>query len=787
MGKNINDLSGKVGLDVTDFKAGTSELNRSIRLVESEFKAIAAGMDDWKGSSEGLEARVKALNDIIDLQKQKVANLQNEHDKIAAEYGESSKAAQDLQIKINRANEELNKNEKELRDCTSALDKMGDEEAQAGKQAEKMGVDLKGAEKQTDTFKSSIKDFARSSVGQFATVAGATRILKALFEEVKQLWEDIKESAAWADTLNTLSVKTGIATETLQKLEYASKFVDVEMSVMEKGVAKVITALGEAQTKGEDYIKIADGITVSMHNVSGQVKTSEQLFYNTVDALGAMSDATSREVAAQEIFGRSYQDIMPLIEAGTGALEEYGDEAESLGVVLDTVTIAALQRLQDEIDQTGSVIDAQKKEFSAILASYGITATQLEQKTANLIQKIGVGLKRGGQATRLFFQGYSTAEMEGMITAAEDLNVAAYAAGLTLDEYTQKLSDMTYYLTVNADGTKTWAEINEEATANVIAGIDAATLAEQQLKDMTQQLEAEQANWDAQVSAAAANYVALAEQYTSEVAALTSTYMQQMGGMFDAFPEKAEVSMYDLLGNLNSQIGGFRQWSNDIEALAKRGIDEGLLQELRDMGPEAAGEIEALAGATDTQLEAYVTAWKTKTQLANDAAVEALEPLAGEVDAALQEVENVIAAKDEAMKELGRELANGLGEGINQNAWFVKQAAANAVQDAIDAAKAAAGINSPSAVMRDVVGIPLGEGAGIGMIEGLQAMIPRIQDGLLAMTDQLASGLSSGAVYNTSTTNTYNQSYQINTSRPVGLREIRQFQIEDEQRRALES
>ena len=41
---DIPNLSGKVGLDVTDFKTGVSTINREIRVIESGFKAAAAGM-----------------------------------------------------------------------------------------------------------------------------------------------------------------------------------------------------------------------------------------------------------------------------------------------------------------------------------------------------------------------------------------------------------------------------------------------------------------------------------------------------------------------------------------------------------------------------------------------------------------------------------------------------------------------------------------------------------------------------------------------------------------------
>src|SRR5512139_94471 len=109
-----NPLIGKVGLDVTDFKAGIASLNREIRVIESGFRATAAGLDDWGKSATGLEARIKALNSEITIQQQKVAALEAEYKKVAAEKGENSRAAQDLQIRLNKENETLGKMTLEL-------------------------------------------------------------------------------------------------------------------------------------------------------------------------------------------------------------------------------------------------------------------------------------------------------------------------------------------------------------------------------------------------------------------------------------------------------------------------------------------------------------------------------------------------------------------------------------------------------------------------------------------------------------------------------------------------
>src|SRR4030067_157694 len=104
-----NDLSGKIGLDTTDFKTAISSINRDIRVVESGFRASAASLGDWSKSATGLESRIKALSAEIELQQKKSSALRGEYERVAKEKGANSKAAQELLIKLNKENETLGK------------------------------------------------------------------------------------------------------------------------------------------------------------------------------------------------------------------------------------------------------------------------------------------------------------------------------------------------------------------------------------------------------------------------------------------------------------------------------------------------------------------------------------------------------------------------------------------------------------------------------------------------------------------------------------------------------
>jgi hypothetical protein len=98
-------------------------------------------------------------------------------------------------------------------------------------------------------------------------------------------------------------------------------------------------------------------------------------------------------------------------------------------------------------------------------------------------------------------------------------------------------------------------------------------------------------------------------------------------GLFDKIESPEAVSGDELIGNLKDQVNAFDSWQKNIDELAKKGIDDGLLKELTDMGPQAADKIDALNQLSADKLTTYVTLWQTKHNEARTQAVGELESL----------------------------------------------------------------------------------------------------------------------------------------------------------------
>lgn len=145
------------------------------------------------------------------------------------------------------------------------------------------------------------------------------------------------------------------------------------------------------------------------------------------------------------------------------------------------------------------------------------------------------------------------------------------------------------------------------------------------------------------------------EQFQRELENRTRALINFVG-LFDEVTRR-EVSGETLLKNLQDQVRVFEGWQENIAELAARGLDAGLLQELREMGPKAAPEIAALLTLTDAQLQEYASLWRQKQEQAREEATAQLAQQREEMNRQLYEIRRDTANQLEQQR---REVAQKL-------------------------------------------------------------------------------------------------------------------------------
>lgn len=181
----------------------------------------------------------------------------------------------------------------------------------------------------------------------------------------KGLWDMGKQASVMADDMITLATKTGLSTDKLQEYGYAARFVDTEVSTITGSMIKLTRSMSSTSEETTNAFK---RLGVSVTDSKGHLRDTETVFWEAIDALGKMKNETERDSIAMTIFGRSAQDLNPLIKAGSDTWKQYSQEARDAGLVLSGDGMNALGSFNDALQRMDATFDAVKNQIMAALA-----------------------------------------------------------------------------------------------------------------------------------------------------------------------------------------------------------------------------------------------------------------------------------------------------------------------------------------------------------------------------------------------------------------------------------
>ena len=170
----------------------------------------------------------------------------------------------------------------------------------------------------------------------------------------------------YADDILTQSVYTRQTTDDLQKYAYAAQFIDVEMETLTKSMTKNIKAMDGARGGTGAVAEAYKQLGVSVTNADGSLRNSNEVYWETIDALKGIPNETERDVLAMQILGKSATELNSVIEAGSDTFKAYGDEAVAMGAVMSGDQLNALGAFNDKLATLTAGMDGLKNSAAMI-------------------------------------------------------------------------------------------------------------------------------------------------------------------------------------------------------------------------------------------------------------------------------------------------------------------------------------------------------------------------------------------------------------------------------------
>lgn len=377
-----NYIGIAMGLDVTDLKAGLQETKKEIQTANKQFAAATSGMDDWKKSSDGLSAKLEQLDKVLVQQKKNVAGIEAELKKAKEEYGENSEAVRRLTDKLLDAQAAVGKTEKAQRKYTKALEEVEADTKDLSDATNKMSRGLEEADDATQKLKGGFTVLKGVVAG--LVTSGITALVGGLANAVEESREFRQE---------------------LAYLEQGAADAGVSFEKAKDKVKDVFAVFGEEDSavEGLNNLMTAGFDGAALDQITDQLTGAAVKWHDTLKFEG-LADGLQETLATGKAIG-PFVELLErggiVAEDFDAGLAAATTTAEKQQYVLDTLSKLGLEEVADGYREANkSLIESQEAQFN-----YNETMGQVGERVEPIFTTIKNGWADVLEATLLSTEG----------------------------------------------------------------------------------------------------------------------------------------------------------------------------------------------------------------------------------------------------------------------------------------------------------------------------------------------------------------------------------------------
>ncbi len=319
-----------------------SDIDRKMALLQQEFELASEKSKAFATDTEQLTQKSSLLSDKIDLQTQKVEMTKKAYDDARAS-GQSNQQQLDAlysayiqnETALSKLNNELHDNDEKVRNSETSTKTFGDTIRGV---ASAIGVDVNPAVEMLASKFDGISSAAGTAVLAVGTV-------------VTSLANMTIETAKHSGEVEELAHKYGMTTDAIQEFQYAEDYLEVSVEDIGSSIAKMTKNMDSARSGTGDAAEAFSKLHVRIKGAGGELRDNQEVFYDTIDALGKVKNETERDALSMAVFGKSAMNLNNLILEGSKGLKGYQQDAHEVGAVLDNKTIHSFAEADDSLSE----------------------------------------------------------------------------------------------------------------------------------------------------------------------------------------------------------------------------------------------------------------------------------------------------------------------------------------------------------------------------------------------------------------------------------------------------
>lgn len=343
-------------------KGITIEIDGNSTKLQESLKDVNASLKNTQTQLNDVNKLLKLDPKNMNLLTQKQELLAKQTDNVADKLKKLREAQEQMKAAgIDAMSEDYMKVEREIIDCENEQKRLTEEAQKTDEAIVKIGS---GFDKVAEKAKSAADATAPISKAAAAGLAGMTGLAV--------------KAAESADEINTLSKQSGIATDTIQKMQFAADRLDVDFNSAVNSIAKLKKGLDKNEATLSD-------MGVSIRDANGQYRDMESIFFDTIAALSQIENETERDKVAMDLFGRSADELAGYIDDGGAAFRELSAQAEASGAIISEEDLQKANEFNDTLDQLKATVGADLMKAGA---SIGQALLPVLEKVSDFITKV---------------------------------------------------------------------------------------------------------------------------------------------------------------------------------------------------------------------------------------------------------------------------------------------------------------------------------------------------------------------------------------------------------------
>ena len=201
----------------------------------------------------------------------------------------------------------------------------------------------------TNAGRSAGSNFASGLGKGLSVVAGATAAVTAAAVKAADSFSDAaSEVAAYGDNIDKMSQRLGLSYEGFQKWDYILGQSGTDINSMQTGLKTLTNQLDDARNGSADAQARFEALGLTLEDLNSMSR--EEVFESVIAGFQRMEDSTERAALANDLFGKSGQNLTPLFNTSIEETQALADAAEELGFIMSDDAVKASADYQDALD-----------------------------------------------------------------------------------------------------------------------------------------------------------------------------------------------------------------------------------------------------------------------------------------------------------------------------------------------------------------------------------------------------------------------------------------------------